>query len=78
MVKYKFWSVKGYLTKKRVKKRKKKKRVKKRFCAKNLPNVLKNKVFGGKNPNVVKNLTYNIGYFLALIRLHIILPMTFF
>ena len=49
MVKHNFWSVKGYFDKKIVKKKKgKKKRVKKKFCAKNLPNVLKNRVFGEK------------------------------
>jgi len=50
MVKHNFWSVKRYLpVTKKFKKKGKKKRVKKTFCAKNLPNVLKNRVLGKKN-----------------------------
>ena len=58
MVKLNFWSVKGYL-KKQICKRKKK--CTKKNCAKILPNVLKNRVFGEKkNPNRMWNLTSSL------------------
>ena len=50
--------MKGCLKKKIVKKKRKKKRVKKKqFCAKNLPNVLKNRVLGRKKTLIKQKKT---------------------
>ena len=62
MVKHNFWSVKGYFKKQFVKKKGNKKKYakksmqkkKKKICTKILPNVLKNRIFGKQQKQLIR------------------------